>query len=96
MPTWEALIDRLNQQSFQIAAVSLQPEGVKEYARQRGIDRIPILTRIDPKYRVAYNLALTPQILLIDSGGKVEKVWTGVLRGEDKQDVERALNVRLP
>ena len=96
MPTWEALINRLDRRAFQIAAVSLQPEGVKEYARQRGIDRIPILTKIDPKYRVAYNLALTPQIILIDSGGKVEKVWTGVLRTEEKQDVERTLNVRLP
>ena len=76
--------------------VSLQSEGLKEYANRSGIKQIPILTEIDPKGRVDYGLALTPQIILIDVDGKVEKVWTGLLRGEDKQGVEMALNVRLP
>jgi hypothetical protein len=96
MPNWEAMINGLDRQSFRLAAVSLQSEGFKENASQRGINQIPILTKIDPKYRVAYNLALTPQTILIDADGKVEKVWTGFLRGEDKRDVELALNVRLP
>ena len=96
MPNWEAIISELDRRSFRLAAVSLQSEGLKEYADRRGIKQIPILTEIDPKRRVAYNLALTPQIILIDAGGKVEKVWTGLLRGEDKQGVEMALNVRLP
>jgi hypothetical protein len=95
-PNWQAIIAGLDRQSFRLAAVSLQSEGFKEYASRHGITQIPILTEIDPKYRVAYNLALTPQIILIDSGGKVEKVWTGLLQREDKQDVELALNVRLP
>jgi hypothetical protein len=95
-PNWEAIINGLDRQSFRLAAVSLQSEGFKDYALPHGITQIPILTEIDPKYRVAYNLALTPQIILIDSHGKVEKVWTGLLQREDKQDVELALNVRLP
>lgn len=96
MPNWEAIINGHDQRSFHLAAVSLQSEGVKEYASRRAINQIPVLTEIDPKSRVAYNLALTPQTILIDTGGRVEKVWTGLLRGEDKQDVETALNVRLP
>jgi peroxiredoxin len=96
MPNWKAIINGLDRRAFQIAAVSLQAEGVKEFAGRHGIGRIPIFAKIDPKYRIAYNLALTPQVILIDSGGKVEKVWTGALRGEGQQDVERALNVRLP
>ena len=96
MPNWQAIINRLDQQSFRLAAVSLQSEGFKEYASRHGINQIPVLTKFDPKYRAAYNLALTPQIILIDTDGKVEKVWTGLLRREDKQEVELALNVRLP
>jgi len=96
MPNWEAIINGLDRRSFRLAAVSLRSEGFKEYASQRGINQVPVLTKIDPKQRVAYNLALTPQTILIDAGGKVEKVWTGVLWGEDKQDVELALNVQLP
>jgi peroxiredoxin len=96
MPNWQAIFNTIDQQSFRLAAVSLQSEGFKEYASRHGINQIPVLTKIDPKYRAAYNLALTPQIILIDTDGKVEKVWTGVLRKEDKQEVELALNVRLP
>jgi hypothetical protein len=96
MPNWEAIINGLDQRSFRLAAVSLQSEGFKEYAIRHGINQLPTLTDIDPKYRVAYNLALTPQTILIDADGKVEKVWTGRLREGDKQDVELALNVRLP
>lgn len=96
MPNWLAIINRLDRGGFRLAAVSLQAEGIKEYASRHKFNQIPILTNIDPKYRVAYNLALTPQIILIGSDGKVEKVWTGLLRGDDKQEVELALNVRLP
>jgi peroxiredoxin len=96
MPNWEAIINGIDQRSFRLAAVSLQSEGVKEYASRHGINQIPVLTKIDPKYRVRYNLALTPQTILIAADGKVEKVWTGVLRGEDKHDLELALNVQLP
>jgi hypothetical protein len=96
MPNWEAIINGLDRRSFQLAAVSLQSEGFKEYASRHGINQVPVLTKIDPKYRVTYNLALTPQTILIAADGKVEKVWTGVLREEDKKDVELALNVRLP
>lgn len=96
MPNWEALIKGIDHRSFRLVGVSLQSESLKEYASRHGIDQFPILTKIDPKYRVTYNLALTPQTILIDADGKVEKVWTGLLRGEDKQNVELALNVRLP
>jgi hypothetical protein len=96
MPNMRAIINRLDRQSFRLAAVSLQSDGFKEYSNRFGINQIPILTKIDPKYRVAYKLALTPQIILIAPDGKVEKVWTGLLQREDIQDVERALNVRLP
>jgi hypothetical protein len=96
MTNWVAIVNGLDRRSFRLAAVSLQAEGLNEYASQHGIAQVPILTKIDPKYRVVYNLALTPQTILIDADGKVEKVWTGILRGEDKQGVELALNVRLP
>jgi hypothetical protein len=96
MPNWEAITKGLDRRSFRLAGVSLQSKGFKEYASRHGINQVPILTKIDPKYRVAYKLALTPQTILIDADGKVEKVWTGLLRGEDKRNVELALNVRLP
>jgi len=96
VPNWEAIINGLDQRSFRLVAVSLQSEGLNDYANRPGINQVPVLTKFDPKYRVAYNLALTPQTILIDPDGKVEKVWTGIPKEEDKQDIELALNVQLP
>jgi hypothetical protein len=96
MPNWKAIINGLDRDSFRLAAVSLQTEGFKEYVIRHGISEAPALGIIDPKYRVMYNLALTPQIILIDSEGKAERVWTGLLQEEDKESVEQSLNVRLP
>jgi len=96
LPNWEAIINGIDRRSFRLFAISLQSQGFKEYESRHRINGIVILTEIDAKYRVAYNLVLTPQIILIGSDGKVERVWTGVLQQEDKRDVERALNVQLP
>jgi peroxiredoxin len=96
MPNWDTIISELDQQSFRVAAISLQSEGAKEYASQFGIDRVPIFTDVNPKSKVAYNLALTPQVILIDSAGKAEKVWTGLLNSENKQEMEQALKLRFP
>jgi peroxiredoxin len=96
LPNWEAIINGIDRESFRLFAISLQSQGVKEYASRHGINGVTILTEIDSKYRVAYNLALTPQTILIGSDGKAERVWTGLLHGEDKREIERALNVLLP
>ena len=96
MPNWTAIIKGLDQQSFRLAAISLQPGGIEEYAGHYGISQVPIITEIDPKYKIAYHLGLTPQTILIGSDGKAEKVWTGLLQSEAKQDIEQALKIRLP
>jgi hypothetical protein len=96
MPNWAAVIKGLDQNRFRPAAVSLQSDGVDEYAAEFGLNQIPIITEIDPKYKVAYHFGLTPQTILVDSNGKAEKVWTGTLQGVDKENLERALDVRLP
>src|SRR5262249_34406476 len=79
MPNLEAIINGLDRRSFRLAAVSLQSEGFKDYASQRGINQVPLLTKINPKQRGAYNLALTPQTILIDDRGEVGKAWTACM-----------------
>jgi peroxiredoxin len=95
MPNWQTLIKGLDQQAYRLMAVSLQPEGVKEYTKEWGLDKIPTLAEIDSKHKVTYSLALTPQMILIDADGKVERVWTGLLKEEELQDIERTLNAKL-
>jgi len=62
MPNWAAIAKGIDQSLFRLVEVSLQSENLKEYVSRHGINRVTILTKIDPKYRVAYNLALTPQV----------------------------------
>jgi len=82
--------------SFRVIAVSLIAQGTREYISRYDLNTIPVIAEPDPEVRVAYNLLLTPQTILISSDAKVEKVWTGVLRGEKQKELEQSLNVQLP
>jgi hypothetical protein len=44
---------------------------------------------------VAYKLAQVPQLVLIEQGGKVEKVWTGAIRGTMLEDMQKSLGVEV-
>jgi peroxiredoxin len=96
MAAWRAMIDQLDSRRYRLAGISLQSNGLSEFANRHGINTIPIFAELDPKYRVTYNLALTPQIILIDAAGKAEKVWTGALRNEETLDLEKTLGIQLP
>lgn len=95
MPAWKAVIKQMGRENYRMIAVSLAPEGAKDYVSQYGLADIPVIAEIDPRDRVAYNLMLTPQTILINPDGTVEKVWTGLIDSRTQGDVERTLNVKL-
>ena len=96
MPNWESMIKQLDKDSYRIVGVSLVESGTKEYVASNKLGSIPVISELDAESRIAYSLALTPQTILINSEGRVEKVWTGRLSGQDKQDAERSLNISMP
>lgn len=96
MPVWEALVKGLDARSFRVVAVSLVPTGVKEYVGRHDLGAVPVIANVDSEDRAAYKLRTTPQTILIGPDGKVEKVWTGLLKGERRKEVEEALGVQLP
>jgi peroxiredoxin len=97
MPNWKKIIDRVDRRSYHLVAVSIKSEssGVKEYVDQQGLSGLTILTEVNLKNKLSYEMRATPQTLVIDHGGRVEKVWTGVIEAEEWQDVERTLNLKL-
>jgi len=95
MPNWQAIAQSLDRKLFRIMAVSTTNEGVKEYITQHTLRDVPVIADVDPKNRVSYEMNVTPQTILIDSQGRVEKVWTGVLRSDERTEVERALGLKL-
>lgn len=96
MPNWETLAKELDSKSYRVVAVSLVPTGVKEYLSHYNLGEIPVLASVDSQDRVSYRLRFTPQTILVGPDGKVEKVWTGAIRGERRKEVEKSLGIKLP
>jgi hypothetical protein len=50
-----------------------------------------VFQKVDPQATVNYRFQLTPQTILVDSAGKVEKVWTGVLNDSALAELKQRL-----
>jgi peroxiredoxin len=96
MPNWKALLQSLDRKSYRIVAVSIISEGVKEYVSQQKLTDIPIIAEVDPKSRVSYEMNETPQTILIDSDGKVEKLWIGLFSPDERSEIEQSFSLKLP
>jgi peroxiredoxin len=96
MPNWNAIARGLDAKSFRVVAVSTVSEGVKEYVAEHEFKNVPIIADPDPKNRVSYEMNLTPQTVLIGPDGTAEKVWTGLIQGDERDEIEQYLGVKLP
>ena len=96
MPNWKAMLQSIDRKSYRIVAVSIISDGVKEYVSEQKLTDIPIIAEVDPKSRVSYEMNVTPQTMLINSDGKVEKVWIGLLSPDERSDVEQSFSLKLP
>lgn len=95
MPNWQAIAKSLDRKQYRILAVSTSNDGVKEYITEHSLPDVPVIADVEPKSRVSYEMNVTPQTILIDSQGKVEKVWTGVLQQDERTEVGRSLGLKL-
>lgn len=93
--SWKKLTEAMDGDKFRVVAVSLVPEGTSDYVNKHDLSMISVLARIRPEDRAAYKLVQVPQLVLIEQGGKVEKVWTGAIRGAMLQDVQKSLGVEV-
>jgi peroxiredoxin len=96
MPNWEAIIKGADKNAFRVIGLSLSSLGLEEYVARHNFADTPLMTEINAGSRFVYKLGSTPQTILIDASGKVEKVWTGWIKGEVREEVEQSLGVKLP
>ena len=96
MPNWKAILQGLDRNSYRIVAVSIISDGVKEYVSEQKLTDVPIIAEVDPKGRVSYEMNVTPQTILINSDGKVEKLWIGLFSPDERSDVEQSFSLKLP
>jgi hypothetical protein len=59
------------------------------FISQHQLTGLPVFVKLDPRAMVNYRFQLTPQTILVDHSGKVEKVWTGVLNDSALADVQQ-------
>ena len=43
-----------------------------------------------------YGLGATPSLMVIASGGRIERVWTGAIRADRQRDIEQFFGMSLP
>jgi fatty acid-binding protein DegV len=59
------------------------------FVSQHQIAGVPFFVQVDPRAAVSYRMQLTPQTILVDHDGKVERVWTGVLNDSAMAELKR-------
>src|SRR5690348_11287043 len=86
-PKWAEVIKSLDGSVVRPVGVDLTSTTTNDFDSQHAMAAMPVIAKVDPVARVDYRLQLTPQTILVDASGKVEKVWTGVLKDTDVSEL---------
>jgi peroxiredoxin len=88
-PKWQAMITSLDRSAVRTVAVDVTSSSSETFIQQHQLTGLPVLQKVDPQATVDYRFQLTPQTILVDPTGKVEKVWTGVLNDSTLNEIKR-------
>lgn len=94
IPAWEKILSNVDKSSFRVIAISLEPEGTKEYVTKHRLISVPVIAKLYAKGVNTYKMGLTPETILIGPDGKVEKVWKGLLDEESRKEIEQSLGIK--
>lgn len=78
-PQWWKLMAELDPASVRAVAVDITNTSTAAFLAEHRLNDMPVLMQVEPNARMKYRFQLTPQTILIDASGKVEKIWSGVL-----------------
>lgn len=95
LPYWREIKTACARNQYQIFGISLD-DGPKTnvFLMSNGLN-FEAFVDIDAKTREAYKLSLTPQTIVIDNSGKVERIWPGAFRRETKLEVEEYFGISV-
>lgn len=86
---WQAMITSLAPSAVRTVAVDVSSNSSEVFIQQHQLVGLPVFQKVDPQATVNYRFQLTPQTILVDSTGKVEKVWTGVLNDSALAEIKQ-------
>lgn len=85
-PNWRQVAEHLDITTVRPVAVDVSSSASLEFAASHGLADMPLIVKVEPKSLISYRFRLTPQTILIDSHGRVEKIWSGVLTSEQVEE----------
>jgi thiol-disulfide isomerase/thioredoxin len=92
-PKWQQVISALDGSAIRLVAVDVTSSASTSFVSQHQLDLLPVFLKVDPRATVNYRFQLTPQTILVDSTGRVEKVWTGVLNDSAMAELRQRTGV---
>jgi len=90
-PKWEQVISSLDRSVVRPVGVDVTSASTASFLSQHQLTGLPVFLKVDPKVTVDYHFQLTPQTILVDHAGKVEKVWTGVMTDSAVTELKQRL-----
>lgn len=90
-PKWEQVISSLDRSVVRPVGVDVSSTAQAPFLSQHQLTGLPVFVKVDPRAMVNYRFQLTPQTILVDRAGKVEKVWTGVLNDSAVADLKQRM-----
>jgi peroxiredoxin len=82
-------------EDYRFIGISLSKEGLEKYVAEHQLT-FPIYTDISKEAGEAYKMGGTPQTVVISPQGKVLQNWPGAYAGDQKSQVEKYFDLRLP
>ena len=92
---WQQVITALNHEAVRPVAVDVTSTVNSLFLAKHQLADVPVLVQVDPRATLSYRFHLTPQTILIDQTGKVEKVWTGILNDSAVAELKQLLNEKV-
>lgn len=80
---------------YRVVGISLTTEDLKDYVSKNELN-FPVLSDLNDATVKTYKLYGTPTTIVVSPASKVLKVWSGVYRERNLQEINRFLGVQLP
>jgi len=90
-------VEQAAKQKFDFISLSLTKDGLHDYVSQPS--HLQNVVYLDPKEPLSGPSSIfdgTPETIVIDTDGRIVKVWYGAFTGSTKSDVEEYFKITLP
>ncbi len=95
-PKWAELLRGVDQSSLRVVGVNLASDLPASYVQEHGLTRMETVAKIDPQSVLLWNFRTTPETVLVNQEGRVEKVWGGLVDDVRLREIASAASVPLP